>query len=179
MPYRNFAPYSILGTGLWSTALILAGYFFAQSLDKVTKIVGQGLVVFGIAIGVLVGLFLAFRFLREPENRGKIVAEMEKRRALRPLLALGRRLRPEFAFLGRRLTPGGLGLELTSLLAVLSVGLFVLIAYWSVISGDPGRLLAIKPPTTSPTIWRPRGWCTSPRCSPGWALGGWSTRWAC
>ena len=138
LPYRNFAPYSILGTGLWSTALILAGYFFAQSLDKVTKIVGQGLVVFGIAIGVLVGLFLAFRFLREPENRGKIVAEMDKHRALRPLLALGRRLRPEFAFLGRRLTPGGLGLELTSLLAALSVGLFVLIAYWSVISGDPG-----------------------------------------
>ena len=87
---------------------------------------------------MLVGLFLAFRFLREPENRGKIVAEMEKRRALRPLLALGRRLRPEFEFLGRRLTPGGLGLELTSLLAALSVGLFVLIAYWSVISGDPG-----------------------------------------
>jgi membrane protein DedA with SNARE-associated domain/membrane-associated phospholipid phosphatase len=138
LPYRNFAPFSILGTGLWSTGLILAGYFFAQSLDTVTKIVGQGLVVFGIAIGVAVGLFLAFRFLREPENRGKIAAEMEKRRALRPLLALARRLRPQFAFLGRRLTPGGLGLELTSLLAALAVGLFIVIAYWAVISGDPG-----------------------------------------
>jgi undecaprenyl-diphosphatase len=138
LPYRNFAPFSILGTGLWSTGLILVGYFFAQSLDTVTKVVGQGLVVFGIAIGVGVGLFLAFRFLREPENRGKIVAEMEKRRALRPLLALARRLRPQFVFLGRRLTPGGLGLELTSLLAALAVGLFVVIAYWAVISGDPG-----------------------------------------
>jgi membrane protein DedA with SNARE-associated domain/membrane-associated phospholipid phosphatase len=138
LPYRNFAPFSILGTGLWSTGLILVGYFFAQSLDTVTKVVGQGLVVFGIAIGVGVGLFLAFRFLREPKNRGKIVAEMEKRRALRPLLALARRLRPQFVFLGRRLTPGGLGLELTSLLAALAVGLFVVIAYWAVISGDPG-----------------------------------------
>jgi membrane protein DedA with SNARE-associated domain/membrane-associated phospholipid phosphatase len=136
--YRNFAPFSILGTGLWSTALILAGYFFAQSLDTVTKIVGKGLFVFAIVIGVGVALFLAYRFLREPENRGKITAEMEKRRALRPLLALARRLRPQFAFLGRRLTPGGLGLELTTLLAALSVGLFVLIAYWSVIGGDPG-----------------------------------------
>ena len=63
---------------------------------------------------------------------------MEKRRALRPLVALGRRLRPQFEFLGRRLTPGGLGLELTSLLAALSVGLFILIAYWSVVGGDPG-----------------------------------------
>ena len=48
------------------------------------------------------------------------------------------RLRPQFEFLGRRLTPGGLGLELTSLLAALSVGLFILIAYWSVVGGDPG-----------------------------------------
>ena len=64
---------------------------------------------------------------------------MEKRRVLRPLLALGRRLRPQFEFLMRRLTPGGdFGLEFTTLVAALSVGLFVLIAYWSVVSGDPG-----------------------------------------
>ena len=138
LPYRSFAPFSILGTGLWSAGLILLGYFFAQSLDTVTKIVGKGLFVFAIVVGLGVGLFLAYRFLREPENRGKVAAEMEKRRALRPLLALGRRLRPQFAFLGRRLTPGGLGLELTTLLAALSVGLFVVIAYWSVVSGDPG-----------------------------------------
>ena len=137
LPYRNFAPFSILGTGLWSTGLILLGYFFSQSLSKVTKVVGQGLLVFAIVVGVAVGLYLAFRFLREPENRGKLAAEMEKRPVLRPLVAFGRRLRPQFEFLGRRITPGGLGLELTSLLAVLSVGLFVLIAYWSVIGGDP------------------------------------------
>jgi membrane protein DedA with SNARE-associated domain/membrane-associated phospholipid phosphatase len=138
MPYRDFAPFSILGTGLWSTGLILAGYFAAQSLDTVTNIVGKGLFVFAIVIGVVVALVLAYRFLREPENRGKVAAEMEKRQALRPILALGRRLRPQFAFLGRRLTPGGLGLELTTLLAALSVGLFVVIAYWAVVAGDPG-----------------------------------------
>ena len=85
LPYRNFAPYSILGTGLWSTGLILLGYFFSQSLSKVTKVVGQGLLVFAIGVGVAVGLYLAFRFLREPENRGKLAAEMEKR----PVLRLG------------------------------------------------------------------------------------------
>ena len=138
LPYRNFAPYSILGTGLWSIALILIGYFFARSLNTVTDIVGKGLLVFGIVVGVVVALVVAYRFLREPENRRRVVAEMEKRRALRPLVVLGRRLRPQFAFLGRRLTPGGLGLEFTTLLAVLSVGLFVLIAYWSVVVGDPG-----------------------------------------
>jgi membrane protein DedA with SNARE-associated domain/membrane-associated phospholipid phosphatase len=138
MTYRTFAPFSILGTGLWSTGLILAGYFFAQSLDTVTKIVGKGLFVFAIVIGVVVALVLAYRFLREPENRGKLAEEMEKRRALRPVLALGRRLSPQFAFVGRRLTPGDLGLELTTLLAALSVGLFIVIAYWAVVSGDPG-----------------------------------------
>ena len=138
MPYRNFAPFSVLGTGLWSTGLILAGYFAAQSLDTVTKWVGKGLLVFGIVVGVVVGLVAGWRFLREPENRGRIATEMEKRRALRPLLALARRLRPQLAFLARRLTPGGLGLELTSLLALLSVGLFVLISYWGIVAGDPG-----------------------------------------
>jgi membrane protein DedA with SNARE-associated domain len=138
MRYGAFAPYSILGTGLWATALILVGYFAARSLDRVTNIVGKGLLVFGIVVGVIVALVVSYRFLREPENRARLAAEMEKRRALRPLLALGRRLRPQLAFLGRRLTPGGLGLELTTLLAALSVALFLLISYWSVVAGDPG-----------------------------------------
>ena len=72
------------------------------------------------------------------ENRKRVVEEMERRRYLRPLLATGRRLRPQARFLWQRLTPGGLGLELTTLMAVLAVGLFVLIAYWSIIGGDPG-----------------------------------------
>jgi membrane protein DedA with SNARE-associated domain/membrane-associated phospholipid phosphatase len=138
LPYRNFAPYSILGTGLWSIALLLLGYFFAQSLNTVSKIISRGLVVFGIVVGVVVVIVVAYRFLREEANRRRVVAEMERRRLLRPILRLGRRLRPEFEFLGRRLTPGGLGLEFTTLLAALSVGLFVLIAYWSVVTGDPG-----------------------------------------
>jgi membrane protein DedA with SNARE-associated domain/membrane-associated phospholipid phosphatase len=138
MPYRNFAPFSILGTGLWAGALILVGYFAAQSLDTVTNAVGKGLLVFGIVVAVVVALVVAYRFVREAENRRRLVAQMERRRALRPILQLARRLRPQFAFLGRRLTPGGLGLELTTLLAALSVGLFVLIAYWSVVAGDPG-----------------------------------------
>jgi membrane protein DedA with SNARE-associated domain/membrane-associated phospholipid phosphatase len=138
LPYRNFAPFSILGTGLWAITFILIGYFFAQSLDTVTNAVGTGLVVFGIFVGIVLAVVLAYRFLREPENRRRLVAEMERRRALRPVLRLGRRLQPQFAFLGRRLRPGGLGLEFTSVLAVLSVALFVLIAYWSIVAGDPG-----------------------------------------
>ena len=46
---------------------------------------------------------------------------------LAPVMALARRLRPQARFVWARLTPGGLGLEFTTLTAVLSVGLFVLI----------------------------------------------------
>jgi undecaprenyl-diphosphatase len=138
MRYGAFAPYSILGTGLWAAAFILVGYFAGRSLDTVTEIVSRGVLAFGIAVGVVVTVVVVWRFLRKPQNRERVVAEIEKRRVLRPVLQLARRLRPQFAFIGRRLTPGGLGLEFTALLAALSVGLYVLISYWSVVAGDPG-----------------------------------------
>jgi undecaprenyl-diphosphatase len=138
MPYRAFAPYSIIGTGLWSTTFILIGYFASQSLDKVAGIVGKGLIWFAFFVGFVVAVVTVIRYLRVPENRAKVAAEMESRRLLRPLLALGRRLMPQARFLWQRLTPGGLGLEFTTLMAIVSVGLFVLIAYWSIVSGDPG-----------------------------------------
>ena len=34
MRYRAFVPYSILGTGIWSIAHILIGYFFSRSIDE-------------------------------------------------------------------------------------------------------------------------------------------------
>jgi undecaprenyl-diphosphatase len=138
MRYGAFAPYSILGTGIWATGLILTGYFASQSLDTVTRIVGQGLLAFGLAVGAIVACVLVVRFFRKPQNRRRLVEGMERRRPLRPLVALGRRLRPQAKFLWDRLTPGGLGLELTTVLAALAVGLYVLIAYWSIVAGDPG-----------------------------------------
>jgi undecaprenyl-diphosphatase len=138
MRYSAFAPYSVLGTGLWATLLILVGYYAGRNLDTVTEIVSRGLIAFGVVVGAVVAVVIGVRFLREPENRARVAAEMEKRRALRPLLALVRRLRPQLTFLWRRVTPGGLGLEFTTVLAILAVALFVLISYWSIIAGDPG-----------------------------------------
>jgi membrane protein DedA with SNARE-associated domain len=138
MRYGAFAPYSVLGTGLWATTFILIGYFASQSLDTVADIVGRGLIYFGFFVGAVVGLIVLYRYLREQKNREQLAAAMERRRSLRPILALARRVRPQALFLWQRLTPGGLGLELTTLLAALAVGLFVLISYWSIVSGDPG-----------------------------------------
>jgi undecaprenyl-diphosphatase len=66
------------------------------------------------------------------------VRAIAARPALRPLVTLGRRVKPQARFLWKRLTPGGLGLEFTALLATLSVALYVVIAYTAVISADPG-----------------------------------------
>jgi undecaprenyl-diphosphatase len=64
---------------------------------------------------------------------------MESNRALRPLLMFGRRIEPQARFLWRRLTPGGgLGLEFTSVMAVLAVALFVLVGYAIEVGGNPG-----------------------------------------
>jgi membrane protein DedA with SNARE-associated domain/membrane-associated phospholipid phosphatase len=131
MRYRAFLPFSVLGTGLWSAAFVLVGYFLSQSLNQAADVAGRGTFVFGVTVAVIVGVVLAVRFVREPSNRARIVARLEAT----PLI---RRLVPELRFLWHRLTPGGLGLEFTSVVAILSVAAFVLVGYTSIVSGDPG-----------------------------------------
>lgn len=138
MRYGYYLPFSVLGTGLWAATFGLIGYFASQSLDAAARTAGQGTLLFGIAVGVIVAIVVAVRFLREPANRRRLVVGMERRAALRPLLAAGRRVAPQARFLWARVTPGRLGLEFTTLLAVLAVSLYVVIAYTVVISGDPG-----------------------------------------
>lgn len=138
MRYRDFVPYSILGTGLWSATFVLLGYFGSRSLDRVEELANRGSVVLGALIAVAVAIWLAIRFLRRAASRERLVNAMERRSALRPLLRLGRRLRGPTRFTIDRLSPGRrVGLELTTLLAVLAVSLFVFVSYWAVIAGDP------------------------------------------
>jgi membrane protein DedA with SNARE-associated domain/membrane-associated phospholipid phosphatase len=138
MRYTAYLPFSVLGTGLWAAGYVLLGYFASRSLDAAAHIAGQGTLFFGIAIAVIVGIVLGVRFLRDAENRRRLVAGMERRPVLRPVLALGRALQPHARFVAARLTPGGLGLEFTTLLAVLAVALYVVVAYTMAISGNPG-----------------------------------------
>jgi undecaprenyl-diphosphatase len=100
--------------------------------------VGQGSFAFGVIVVVIVGIVFAARYLRVPEHRQRLVDWMERSRALRPVVRLGRRLSPAGRFAWQRVTPGPLGLQLTTLLAVLAVGLYVLIGYTLILSDDPG-----------------------------------------
>jgi undecaprenyl-diphosphatase len=131
MRYRGFVPYSILGTGAWAAAFCLLGYALSQSLDKAGKIAGTGALIFGTLVVIIVGSIAVSRYLREPENRAKLAARIEG-------IPVVRRFMPQIRFAWRRITPGNLGLEFTTLMATLAVALFVVIGYAIVVSGDPG-----------------------------------------
>jgi undecaprenyl-diphosphatase len=139
MRYRAFVPYSILGTGIWSSVHIVIGYLFSRSIDTAARYAGRGAFLLGTLIVVVVGALFLYRHFRQAANRRAAVEWMEGRRATAWLVALGRRVQPQARFLWNRVTPGGtFGLELTSLLAALAVSVFVLVGYASIIGGDPG-----------------------------------------
>jgi membrane protein DedA with SNARE-associated domain/membrane-associated phospholipid phosphatase len=155
MRYRRFLPYSVLGTGIWGPGLCVVGYVFYRSFDQVTKIAGRATLIFSalVAIGVLI--WWTRWKLREPEQRARVAAWLERqgeRPLLRPTAAVVRLLwrgvlRPALAFtvprlrfVGERLTPGELGLEFTSALAVAAVGLYAFVAYTVTLAGNPDLL---------------------------------------
>jgi membrane protein DedA with SNARE-associated domain/membrane-associated phospholipid phosphatase len=137
MQYRAFVPYSVLGTGLWATLHILVGYFFSRSIETAGHYAARGAFALAVLIALVFGTVYLVRWLKVEENRERAVSWMEEHRATAWLVALARQ--PQFRFLWDRVTPGGtFGLEFTSLMAVLSVSMFVLIAYAVAIDGSPG-----------------------------------------
>jgi membrane protein DedA with SNARE-associated domain/membrane-associated phospholipid phosphatase len=154
MPLRRFVPYDVIGAGLWGTTFCLLGYIFWQSFGTVADYAGRGALALGTVIVIVVGIVTAYRFLRVPENRGKTHAWLHEQ-AERPWLApvariarpvvyrgivpLAHHLSGPARFAWGRLTPGGLGLEVTTLLAVAAVGSFAFVAL--AVSVGPGDAL--------------------------------------
>lgn len=136
MPLRRFVPYDVLGAGLWGTTFCLLGFFFWRSLDQLLTIAKQGALALGVVIALVVALVVAVRWLRVPEHRVRLLAfvdEQEQKPVVGPIVRTGHRfadwLRGPARFLLNRLTPGELGLELTSLLTVVAVGSFTYVGY--------------------------------------------------
>jgi membrane protein DedA with SNARE-associated domain len=139
MRYRDFVPYSVLGTGLWASAHILIGYFFSRSIETAAKYAGKGAFLLATLIVVIAGAVFLVRHFRVAENRRAAVRWMEDHAVARWLVLLSRRYQPQLRFLWDRVTPGGtFGLEFTSLMAVLAVSLFVLVAYGVLVGREPG-----------------------------------------
>jgi len=138
MKYRAMAPYSVLGTGIWATIFTLLGFYASKNIDAVLSNSEHALLGFALFVALVVGVTLLVRYLKVAENRAKLARRMEARPVLRTLLALGRRLSPQARFVAGRLTPGDLGLELTSALAALAVGAYICVAYGVVVHDAPG-----------------------------------------
>jgi membrane-associated phospholipid phosphatase len=139
MPLRKFLPYDVLGAGLWATTFCLLGYLFWRSFDKLTAWVSRGLFAFGLLVAVIVAIVFLIRLQRNPDLQAKTkawTAEQLERPLLRPLAPylragwhrvvwpVARASQPPARFVWNRFTPGELGLEVTTLLALAAVGSF-------------------------------------------------------
>lgn len=132
MKFRRFIAYDIVAAGAWSTAFVLLGYIFWHSFDKVSEYARKGALYLGAAVVLGVGLIWLVRHRKEV--RAKLMATRAGRAIAGPI---------EFAW--NRVTPGQLGLELTTLLAVLAVGSFTYIGYMIVlqdVATTPGDMRA-------------------------------------
>jgi undecaprenyl-diphosphatase len=63
-PAARFAALAGLGTGLWSTAFVMLGYLFWQSLDEAIAIAQRGSLVLGGTVAVVIALVFGYRSLR-------------------------------------------------------------------------------------------------------------------
>jgi membrane protein DedA with SNARE-associated domain/membrane-associated phospholipid phosphatase len=147
MPLRRFVPYDVIGAGLWGSSFVLLGYIFWQSFSQLVDYAKKGALALGAVIVLVVAIVWLVRWLRDVDNRARMRAWVERqaqRPALRPLAVVLRPLlrttRRPAHFVWDRVTPGDLGLELTTLLAVAGVGAFVFVWDLVRIEQDNGLL---------------------------------------
>jgi membrane protein DedA with SNARE-associated domain/membrane-associated phospholipid phosphatase len=132
MPLRRFIPYDVVGAGLWGTTFVVLGYIFWHSFDQVAAIAKKGALALGFAIALGFGIYAAVKWLRVEDNRRRTLQWIEGQPLLRPLLPVARRVKRPVVFAWNRLTPGELGLELTTLLMAGGIGFFVFFGYWRI-----------------------------------------------
>jgi membrane protein DedA with SNARE-associated domain/membrane-associated phospholipid phosphatase len=147
MPLRRFVPYDVIGAGLWGSTFVVVGYLFWQSFSQVVDYAKKGALALATVIVLVVAIVAGVRWLRDPANRARGRTWLERqaeRPALRPLARLLapvlRRTRRPARFVWDRITPGDLGLELTTALAVASVGSFVFV--WDLVGVEDRPFLA-------------------------------------
>jgi undecaprenyl-diphosphatase len=139
MPFKRFFPYDVLAAGAWATTFCTLGFLFWRSIDRLTTYVSRGLFAFGTLVAVVVGIVGLIHLRRNPESRAKVRDWIDERDDRPGWSILARIARPVWHFLLKpaaavadffarfsyqRLTPGNLGLELTTLLALAAVGTF-------------------------------------------------------
>jgi membrane protein DedA with SNARE-associated domain/membrane-associated phospholipid phosphatase len=147
MPLRRFLPYDVIGAGLWGSTFVVLGYIFWQSFSQLVDYAKKGALALGAVIVLVVAIVWLVRWVRDPGNRARLrqwIERQAQRPALRPLARVLapvlRTTRRPARFVWDRVTPGDLGLELTTLFAVAGVGAFVFVWDLVRIEQDNGLL---------------------------------------
>lgn len=128
--WRRFLPYAVIGSGLWSALFVTLGFAFWQSLDKLLGWIHQGALAFGSVVAVVVAVIFVVHWLGVEGNRDKAAAWIEEAKTTRwgrAVMAVWRPVAGPARFLWHRITPGGIGLEATTLAAVVAVGTFAFV----------------------------------------------------
>jgi undecaprenyl-diphosphatase len=84
VPARRFIPYDYAAAAIWTVACVGLGYIFWRSFDRVVSFAKRGVFAFGVAVALVVAAVLAYRWLKEPENRRRLVRAWRER-SLDPL----------------------------------------------------------------------------------------------
>jgi undecaprenyl-diphosphatase len=139
MPLRRFLPYDVLAAGLWSILFCTLGYLFWRSIDQLTTYVSRGLFAFGTLVVVIGGIVALIHLRRSEASRARVRDFIDEHDDEPGWRLVARFARPAWhavlnptarvadvtaRFTADRVTPGNLGLELTTLLAFALIGSF-------------------------------------------------------
>jgi undecaprenyl-diphosphatase len=165
MAVRRFLPYDIIGAGLWGSTFVLLGYIFWQSFSTLVDYAKKGAFALGAVIVFVVAIVWLVRWVRREENRRRARDWLEtqaERPALRPvatvLRPVARRSAGPARFVWDRVTPGDLGLELTTIAAVAAVGTYSFVAHLVKLNagdtpiGDPEALRVVDRIEVAPLV---------------------------
>jgi undecaprenyl-diphosphatase len=86
-PFRRFVGLAGVGTGLWSAAFVLLGYFFWHSLDEAIALAKRGSLALGGTLAVVIAAVAGYRHLRDRGRRerwSESPRQTEPRRIDRP-----------------------------------------------------------------------------------------------
>jgi undecaprenyl-diphosphatase len=154
MPRRRFLAYDVLAAGLWAITFCVLGFVFWRSIDQLTTYVSRGAFALGTLVALIAGIVALIHLRRSPEARAKVRDWIDERDDRPGWSVLAKISRPVWHFLLKpaaaiadfaarfsleRLTPGNLGLELTTLLTLALVGgfSFFLLGDVVLLEGEP------------------------------------------
>jgi membrane protein DedA with SNARE-associated domain/membrane-associated phospholipid phosphatase len=152
MPLKRFLPYDVLAAGAWAITFCTLGFLFWRSINQLTTYVSRGLFALGTLVALIAAIVALIHLRRSPEARAKVrdwIDERDDRPGWSVLAKISRPvwhmvLKPAAAvadfsarFTQARVTPGNLGLELTTLLALALVGAFSFFFLGDVVLNTP------------------------------------------